>query len=410
MIHFEHLSDAEVILLVLAAFYLSECVAWLREGAVWFVPSFGGRCRPVRSGMSIGPDRGGLVLINILPMGQAFLCEPWPVSVSPEGLYSYIAPTFSPRGRPDQPGRYLRFAEVAEVENVGNEVHVNGRSFVKVGSPDHAAFVAESLRRLSATPEQKREAAILDLLARITDVAEVEAHLGELDRNAGHLKATCTLLFLHVFALGPALLYTFRLHPLSMLVLSVYLFVLLVWWIEIIIVHARVHRTLAPEATSSRRKLVLTMVFSPVAAMRAWSVLARHRLPSHHPLATAGVLCSRPTTEALVRMVLRDALNPIAPACPTDEPSPSATEAWFRARLTDALFRLTSRIGLDPEALTAPPTPEPGALAFCPRCADQYDVAEGVCFNCGGLPLQRFDTPLPIPSRELIPGSPAGGE
>ena len=181
--HFDRLSDAEIILLVLSAFYLSECVAWMREGAVWFASQLGGRCRLVLAGLSFGHERGGPVLAHFLPTGRSFLCEHWPVSLSPEGVYSYVATATSPNGRPDQPGHYLRFDEIETIEVAAHSVLINGRPFITAGSARRAALIARTVRQLAALPQSERDRAIEGFLAASTDVSAASARLAELARR-----------------------------------------------------------------------------------------------------------------------------------------------------------------------------------------------------------------------------------
>ena len=58
-------------------------------------------------------------------------------------------------------------------------------------------------------------------------------------------------------------------------------------------------------------------------------------------------------------------------------------------------------LGFDPDDLMAPRRPETSARSYRPRCDDQYDILEGVCSSCGGLPLVPFSEAHPADTREM---------
>ncbi|QDT37040.1 hypothetical protein [Stratiformator vulcanicus] len=71
---FYRLSDTELILLILAALYLFECVLWLAPGKSIFGASFGRpRCRVAHSALS--NDRGSFVLLGLAPWSKEFIVD-----------------------------------------------------------------------------------------------------------------------------------------------------------------------------------------------------------------------------------------------------------------------------------------------------------------------------------------------
>ncbi len=390
---FEGLSDVEIIWIVLGGFYAFESFGWLRKGAVWFASMFGGPCRVVRSPLLAGQDLAGPVLLDIFPSARSFLANNWPISISPQGLYSYVAVSSSPMGRASQPGRFLPLEQIETIESEAEAIKINGKDFAIACSVAQAKFVTESLRRILAVAVEERAAAIDDALAKFTDMDAAKRRLEEVDRRASLLSLFSFLLFLHVFLMGPFAYYQFRLHPSSTRLLVGYLVTCFVLWGGCTFLFARAFRAIYPEDLALRRKQVATMSLSIVTAMRAWSHLPRLALSDFHPLAVAAVVCDARVGEAFAEEVLRDVLHPIHPACPDAEAAHRETEEWFRQRLSVPLFKLTERMGYDPEKLTGSPVPEPGSSSYCPRCADQYEVAEGTCASCGDLPLVAFNLP-----------------
>ncbi|WP_422926336.1 hypothetical protein [Singulisphaera sp. PoT] len=405
MMGLEGLTDVEVILLVLAAFYVSEAFGWFRGGSAWFVSVAGGACRIIRSALLTGNDLAGPIFLELLPSGRSFLARSWPVSISPTGLYSFSAASLSPGGRQDQPARYVPFVEVDTIEARGDEVEINNKTFVSAASHSHARFIAENLRRIAHVSPETRGSEIEAFLDVMTDEKAVKDRVAEIDSKSSTLKTTSFLLFVLVFVLAPFGYYEFRLHPSSTRLLVAFLLSFFFLWIFNVFSFARVARSIEPDDRLHRRKQVLTMALSPVAAMRAWSHLPRHALLNFHPLAIAVAVCNEDMARNLAGDLLRDALHPLPPSCPDDTPAHLETEAWFRERLAEAFFRLAQRSGYDPERMLTAPERESASRSYCPRCHDQYEVTSGTCTSCEGLGLISFDGEVSTASSTSAPGS-----
>jgi len=70
------MNESAFLFLVLAAIYFSECLLWVRRGAVAFVTPFGRRARLVHPSSWLGSHRGGIVFANPLPpLGFITVCE-----------------------------------------------------------------------------------------------------------------------------------------------------------------------------------------------------------------------------------------------------------------------------------------------------------------------------------------------
>ena len=151
------MSDLETFFLVLAVIYLVECVFWVRRDCVGFLALTDQQCRLISASSLPGNDLGGLLLGNPFPpLGAIYICQAWPVSISPVGVYSYIAQTVNPGDRPAQPAGYVRFEEIHTVADFSKETCVNVDTFVKVGSTKLASYLADLLRRLSTLSTEER--------------------------------------------------------------------------------------------------------------------------------------------------------------------------------------------------------------------------------------------------------------
>jgi hypothetical protein len=133
------------------------------------------------------------------------------------------------------------------------------------------------------------------------------------------------------------------------------------------------------------------MLLAAPTAMRAHDLLVRRALETFHPLALARILVSPEEFRQLVHQVLLDLRHPLQPLAPTGPPEARASVAWSLAAWRKTVEEFVRRAELSPEELLAPPTPsEPDHVSYCPRCLTQYIVPEGVCAECGGLPLERL--------------------
>jgi hypothetical protein len=373
------LSDTELILLILAAFYLVECLAWVRGSVVLFSSGWR-RFRPSRRSGLLGNQESGLVLAHPLPWATAFLCEAWPGAFDAQGFWP-------PRQAGQPPAEPVPFERMQDLAVRDRQVCLGGRTLVQAASRGHAQHFVASLRRLAETPAAERPPLIDALLAEAVSPASVRGRIDQVWSATATLRLCCVSLFVLVFLLGPLLYYS-SLTASQSLRLWVYLAACGADWLLILVSHHAAHRALFPDAPAERRKRFLTMLCSPASALRSGETVGRNALAPFHPLAVAAVACSRARFEALARQTLRELRHPLASS---DEP-PARTEAEtaFRDSLLGHLEALLRTAGMDPETLLAPPAQDPEALSYCPRCQTQYIFPEGACEQCAGLPLSRF--------------------
>jgi hypothetical protein len=320
------------------------------------------------------------------PLGAAIICQQWPVSLSPDAAYSYVAQAFNPGGRPKQIEQFVPFSRIRDVTVSGKEVFIDNVLFVRAASPQAAMGLAKLLKNLASTPAQQRECAIDAALRSSLDVRAVERRLGECRDRAGLLRWLANGLFIHLFAVVPAVAYTEGLAKTWLVLLAV----LLGMVVFILLAYHRAHKALYPQDWADRWSHIAIMSLAPLAAIRTPDVLCRGALSTFHPLAAARVLLPQDLLLAFARRCLLDIRHPIHPPCPDEDPHRRAAEEWFRTRLAAAFERFLRDQGLDPESLVQPPQPEEEiARSFCPRCDREHLIDEGECSSCH-LPLQPF--------------------
>ena len=110
------MGELESLLLVLALIYLSECLVWVRRGALAFGSWRGNRFGLRPPGTWMGNQRGGLLLSNPFPpLGTVFIVPNLPLSLAPAALFAYSSVCLDPAGRPWQTARHLSFDDVRNV-------------------------------------------------------------------------------------------------------------------------------------------------------------------------------------------------------------------------------------------------------------------------------------------------------
>src|SRR6266511_2153028 len=123
------MGELESLLLVLALIYLSECLVWVRRGALALGTWWGKSFRILYPGALLGNQRGGLLLANPLPpLGTLFLSPLVPFSLSPQGALAYSSACLNPAGPPVQTARFFRFAVIREVDRHTSDVGEVGRA------------------------------------------------------------------------------------------------------------------------------------------------------------------------------------------------------------------------------------------------------------------------------------------
>ncbi|PYM16628.1 MAG: hypothetical protein DME18_00985 [Verrucomicrobia bacterium] len=382
------MGELESLLLVLALIYLSECMVWVRRGALAFRRWWGKNYRILHPGGLLANPRGGLLPANPLPpLGTVFVAQPFPLSLSPDAAFAYSSTCLNPAGRPSQTAGCLRFEDIRDVAVEGRNVLVNGEIFLKSISAFSARHLADGLRRLQKLPKPERAEAIKGLIRDSLNAGNIAGILRDCGSRAGPIRILSNALFFYLFFVVVPFVWRFGFGQLGLWLLGG----MLPQTITIALLFRRAHQALYPGAGEERFKPFLTMLLAPPTAIRAPDILARHLLEQFHPLAIAQVLCPSDSFEHFARQVLLDLRYPLFPVCPTSDEAAVAVERGFRTAVREAVEKFIQCAGLRPEDLTAPRRPdEPANQSYCPRCGAQFVMREGRCADCGGRPLQSF--------------------
>jgi hypothetical protein len=364
------MSDTAGLALVVVALYLSECVVWARHGAVVVVAPWlmGPRMRVLSR---LGTARGALTLLNPLPpFGRVYVVEPWPFSVSPDGVVAARSFALAHEPRPLETGRSLSWDEVTAVAVVDKDVHVAGAPFARCSSARHARAAALVLTSIAGAT-QERSRVINELLEAHLDPDDARGRAHSHERISVPLIVGASAVFVTLFGLVPGVVSVTGVAHWPLLLASVYA------WVVVCAVSMYVaHRNLTPEARGERWMHTLLMVPAPTMAMRGNDKLGRHLMAGLHPLAVAlGVLVGSERDDVVGR-ALRDLQTPRA-----GRPE-GAIERAFRDSALAKAKALAHKYGIDVNAAFAAPPLRAGRCAWCPRCRLPYRQ-QGVCSDCG---------------------------
>jgi hypothetical protein len=384
------MSDLQTLFLVLVLLYAWECACWVPRGSVVFSTCWGWRWRMIHPGTLLGNARGGFVFACPLPpLGTLLTGNQFPLSLSPEGMLAFVATSTNPGWRPPQTGRFLRFDEIRSLESDGKRVRVNGEVWLKTTTRVFAEELVQWLRQLSRMTLEQRAAAINEVFQTGFHAQTIAQRWGELRKQVTGLRWLTNALFVYLFVLSPIVIWYFGLK----LCWPGLLAGLLALTSTTAILFRRAHKSLYPQADDERFTHFLTILLSPLTAIRAIDVLSRPLLGSCHPLAIARVFCTGNAFRDYARRVLLDVRHPCLPLCPTTETGQLAAELYARTTLLQVVERFLKQDRIDPDNLVKPPKPaDETCLSYCPRCEGQFTTVTGTCPDCGGVELMELTT------------------
>ena len=358
------MTELESLFLVVLLVYLLQCVYWVSPGSDVFALDFRGRGKRKIRGFAWQALKTEGFLASPLPPLSPLAVAAWPsFELSSDGISFRQEQgqwTFLPWDR----------LSLARSET---RLRCNGTTVLHAGEYQVRQCFA-LVERLQLTEKRARGRLIQQWLGKAMGPhtayrrARVFAGRSRLLRVLANMQ----LVFLFVavpvaFAwLGPRVLTRVVLFLVASQIL-----IALEFWIA--------HKRLFRKSKSARFKSTLTIVLSPVAAIRSCDVLARDVLSGCHPLAVACALLSTEDFSRFAGEQLRELRF-------SDHP-----DGWYQDMAGSLMDRLIREAGLHPDSLLRPSQREGGCVAYCPRCLAQYNKARGTCADCGFLGLVPFE-------------------
>lgn len=372
------MNDLQILLLVLAGFYLWECAQWIRRPGVVFRSWIGEACRAVLPTGVLSNRLGGLIFAGPLPGAGAFFAVQWPpVLFTSETVIAHPDPLDLRDELPAAASVALAWDEIKLVETQRHQLLLNERRFVAAGSPAAARALARLINQLKSRPVAERTAAIEQWLRGTLDTAAVGQRVAAWRNAVWWLGLFCGVEFLLVvFALG----WLLRGLALDNIWLP---FVVSLIGVNVIAtaLFFRAHRRLFPDAFEERIQHTAMMAVFPLATIPAPTLLSRALLEGFHPLAVAACLARRSEFEALARRQLRRVGVWLGKV-------PEGHRPYFQ-QLDRADIAFLREQKVDVEKLLAPPAAnDPDCRSFCPRCEGQFVFVSGHCAACGSIPVE----------------------
>ena len=290
------MSEWATLALVAIALYLLECVRWIEASVLACYRStlrFGWRCRPGTSFW--GNERGGLLVLNPMALdGSLVIGDTWPLSLSPHGLTNLGVDggTWVPHEV-----RYIPFSDVHEVRAEFDEVHVNGRRFLRVSSPAVAVHLSRQLTRIWSAKSDQRVSEIQAVVREAFDDVAALARWKAFEQTVRPLKVLCLSLFAVTFLIAPVALLVVGPYPSWMYLLGS----VVALTITTSCAFFRIHTKLYPESRYERWVQAISMTLLPVGAMRSIDKLSRDALVGYAAAVVSPMLCGVNNASAVLR-------------------------------------------------------------------------------------------------------------
>jgi len=358
------MSELGTLFAVVVLVYLVQCIVWVGPGSSVFTLSGAGDGSRKKQGFIWNAFELAGVAANPLPPLRPLVISDWPdFRISPEGC-CHIPGEGPPVAVP---------WEKLTVTTTESRLLCNGSPVLKAGEAQ-ICECADMLARIRKLKRGKRQAAIENRLRRSLRESTVRRKLLVFRRRSQWLRVLANLQFFLLFVAAPL---GFRLLGLKRILWPLIAAVALLS-ISITTEFWALHKAVSAKAGGTILKSALTMLLSPVAAMRACDIISRDLFAGYHPLAVAAALLPREEFRVFAGEQLR--------ACRFSE-YPAAYDGQTLERLMEQLVR---RQGIVTEELMRPRNREDNCVAYCPRCLAQYRKQRSECADCGHPGLAPF--------------------
>ena len=255
----------------------------------------------------------------------------------------------------------------------GGKLSCNG-TVVLQGGAEQLKQIQELLEKLKRAKVKERKKLIEAWLRKATDAAAIEDRLKVFCHKSRWLDLAVNLQFFLLFLIVPMAFFRFgsrALWPMAGAVIATSIFIA---WRSV-----KLHKYFFAGDGEGRFKSIFSTVLSPIYAIRAGDALVRDLLAGFHPVAVAGVVCSKQELEAFAGEQLRANKFSVA------------GKSWYGDQLQLALANMLETSGLNAKRLLAAPERDGNCVLYCPRCRAQYTKAREDCADCGHAYLLGFE-------------------
>ncbi len=356
--------DLATLLAIVLLVYLFQCLCWAPIGAQVFSLELSGKKGRRKRGFLWSALKLTGYWANPLPPLQPLLVVDWPqLQLDPET----VRVVQTDAERVSLPWEQLT------ITRSGAKLLCNGLVVLR-GAADQLKWHQEFLEKLKHAKMKDRRKLIESWLRKAMDLGAVEERLKLFGQKSRWLGIAVNLQFFLLFVIVPMAFFRFgsrALWPMLAAVLTTSIFITWQLW--------RLHKAFFPNDGDGRFKSVFSSALSPIYAIRAGDALVRDLLAGFHPVAVAGVVCSKQELEAFAGEQLRANKFSVA------------GKSWYGDQLQLALANMLETSGLNAKRLLAAPERDGNCVLYCPRCRAQYTKAREDCADCGHAYLLGFE-------------------
>ena len=356
--------ELATLLAIVLLVYLFQCLCWAPTSAQVFSLEL--------SGKKVRKKRGFLwralqltgYWANPLPPLQPLLVVDWPQLQPEPEMVRVLQMDAEPVSLP---------WEQLTVTRSGAKLLCNGLVVLR-GGADQLKWQQEFLEKLKRAKMKERKKLIESWLRKAMDPGAIEERLNLFGNKSRWLDIAVNLQFLLLFMIVPVAFFRFgsrALWPMLAAVMTISVLITLLF--------RRLHKNFFPGDGDGRFKSVFSSVLSPIYAIRAEDALGRDLLAGFHPVAVAGIVCSKQEFEAVAGEQLR-----------ANKFSPAGT-SWYGEQFQLALANMLAKRGIDAKRLLAAPERDGNCVLYCPRCRAQYTKIREDCADCGYGELLGFE-------------------
>ncbi len=386
------LSDVEWIFVVLVVLYALESLVWVRSGATLFVSRWGSFRRRSPATRLTGNERGSLFVSGLSPADMSLICHELPVAISVTGVAAFVPITPVGNDRPARSGEAFAWSDLVDCHANERDVIASGRVVCQMSGPRVASRFAGQIASIAVTSEDERAVAIERFYDELVETQSLNESLAALQAQASMIRRLSFLLLLWIGPIGLLLYYDWLPGKTDDRATVAYMVVLFgLWWTTVGFIW-RAHRKLFRGDWIGRFQLVACSLLSPAVPLRAIDYLSRELLSGrlHHPLAVSAVIDTPQRFRQFAEHTVKDLAYPLAPEFPENERA-VAIVSHSRELIRGSLSQIFADRGFSVEqALTPPVAEDDESVCYCPRCGQQFEMAEAVCDFCGGRSAQAF--------------------
>ncbi|MBZ5508128.1 MAG: hypothetical protein LAO78_21925 [Acidobacteriia bacterium] len=356
--------ELATLLAIVLLVYLFQCLCWAPTGAQVFSLELSGKKVRKKRGFPWRALKLTGYWANPLPPLQPLLVVDWPqLQLEPE-MVRVMQTDAEPVQMP---------WEQLKVTRSGAKLLCNGLMVLQ-GGADQLEWHQEFLEKLKRAKMKDRKKLIESWLCKAMDPGAVAERLTLFGHKSRWLDIAVNLQFFLLFVIVPMAFSRFgsrALWPMLAAVITTSIFITWQLW--------RLHKAFFPGDGDGRFKSVFSSALSPIYAIRAGDALGRDLLAGFHPVAVAGIVCSKPDFEAFAGEHLR-----------ANKFSLAGTN-WYGDQFERALGNMLEKSGVDAKRLLAAPEQDSNCVLYCPRCRAQYTKAREDCADCGYGELLGFE-------------------